>query len=62
MVLVVSHGGVIRGLERHLGVDPEPLPNLGGVWLEVEAGRMVAGSRLLLIDPDDVAVTVPRQL
>lgn len=62
VVLVVTHGGVIRGLERHLGVDPEPLPNLGGVWLEVEAGRMVVGSRLLFIDPGDVAVTVPRQL
>ncbi|MGI8759455.1 MAG: histidine phosphatase family protein [Acidimicrobiales bacterium] len=62
VVLVVTHGGVIRGLERHLGVDPEPLPNLGGVWLQVEAGGMVAGSRLLLIDPGDVPVTVPRQL
>ena len=62
VVLVVTHGGVIRGLERHLGRDPAPLPNLGGVWLELGAGGLEAGSRLLLIDPDDVAVTVPRQL
>jgi probable phosphoglycerate mutase len=62
VVLAVSHGGVIRGLERHLGIDPEPLPNLGGLWVDVTHGRMVAGPRLLLIDPDAVAVTVPRQL
>ncbi|MDP8988105.1 MAG: histidine phosphatase family protein [Actinomycetota bacterium] len=61
-VLVVTHGGVVRGLERHLGVQPAPLPNLGGVWLDVEEGRWQLGSRVLLVDPDDVAVTVPRQL
>lgn len=62
VVLAVSHGGVIRCLERHLGVDPEPLPNLGGMWLEVTPRGMVAGPRLLLVDPGEVAVTVPRQL
>lgn len=62
VVLVVSHGGVIRCLERHLGVEPEPLPNLGGVWLEATPQAMVAGPRLLLLDPGKVAVTVPRQL
>lgn len=61
-VLAVTHGGAIRSLERHLGVDPDPLPNLGGAWLEVSYGAMVVGPRLLLVDPSDVAVTVPRQL
>lgn len=61
-VLAVTHGGVIRGLERHLGLEPEPLPNLGGVWVDVARGRITAGERLLLVDPDQVAVTVPRQL
>jgi broad specificity phosphatase PhoE len=61
-VLAVAHGGVIRMLERHLGVDPEQLPNLGGVELTVDGDRMSVGPRLLLIDPDDVAVTIPRQL
>ncbi|HEV2809999.1 MAG TPA: histidine phosphatase family protein [Acidimicrobiales bacterium] len=62
-VLAVSHGGAIRSLERHLGVEPHPLPNLGGTWLEVSPGGTVAvGPRVLLVDPDEVAVTVPRQL
>lgn len=61
VVLAVTHGGVIRGLERHLGLEPEPLPNLGGVWVDVVPGRITAGRRLLLVDPHEVAVTVPRQ-
>jgi broad specificity phosphatase PhoE len=61
-VLVVTHGGVIRGIERHLGIAPESLPNLGGAWLDVEPGRWEVGARVLLVDPDDVAVTIPRQL
>ncbi len=61
-VLVVTHGGVIRGIERHSGVEPAPLPNLGGVWLDIEHGRWELGNRVVLVDPDDVAVTVPRQL
>lgn len=61
-VLAVTHGGAIRGLERHLGVDPDPLPNLGGAWLEVSSETMTVGPRVLLIDPVEVAVTVPRCL
>lgn len=61
-VLVVTHGGVIRGIERHLGMEPAPVPNLGGSWLDVDRGRCAVGNRVVLVDPDDVAVTVPRQL
>jgi broad specificity phosphatase PhoE len=61
-VLAVAHGGVIRMLERHLGRSPEQLPNLGGVEITVGTTGMRAGERLLLIDPHDVAVTIPRQL
>ena len=61
-VLAVTHGGFIRALERHLGVDPDPLPNLGGVDVTVEAGGMVLGPRRLLLDPDEAMVTVPRAL
>ena len=61
-VLAVTHGGFIRALERHLGVDPDPLPNLGGVDVTVEAGRMVLGPRRLLLDPDEALVTAPRTL
>ena len=62
-VVAVSHGGVIRSVERHLGREPGPIPNLGGLWVDVAAdGRLRLGERVLLVDPHDVAVTVPRQL
>lgn len=62
VVLAVTHGGVIRSLERQLGVDPEALPNLGGTWLEQSCGTMSVGARVLLVDPSEVEVTIPRQL
>ena len=61
-VVAVTHGGAIRSLERLLGVDPDALPNLGGAWLEVSGSTMEVGPRVLLVDPAEVAVTVPRQL
>lgn len=61
--VAVTHGGVIRGVERSLGRAPEPVPNLGALWVDVDAaGEVHLGERALLIDPHDVAVTVPRQL
>jgi probable phosphoglycerate mutase len=62
-VLAISHGGVIRSVERHLGREPAAIPNLGALWVEVGPdGRLRLGERLLLIDPAEVAVTTPRQL
>jgi broad specificity phosphatase PhoE len=61
-VLAVSHSGVVRFLERHLG-EPRPmLANLAGTWFEVDGDRVTLGDRLLLLDPDHVAVTAPRSL
>jgi probable phosphoglycerate mutase len=59
-VLVVSHGGVLRTLERHLGVAPPPsTPNLGGRWFEVcDGGPIVAGEPLVPIEREHV--TAPR--
>lgn len=48
--IVVSHGGVIRAVTHHLGGDPEPVPNLTGVWLDVEGERLVLGARASLLD------------
>ncbi len=60
VVLAVTHGGVVRALERSLGVEAPPLPNLGGRWFELrEDVEPVPGDRVLLVDPDEVAVTVP---
>lgn len=62
-VVAVSHAGLIRAVERRLGVPLAPLPNLGGLWIEVgEDGTLVAGDRAVLIDPGEAPVTVPRSL
>jgi hypothetical protein len=53
---------VIRTVERQLGGDNPPVPNLGGRSLDVVDGQVLIGDRVLLIDPDDVAVTVPGQI
>jgi len=68
-VLVVTHGGIVRTLERHLGDEVGGLlPNLGGRWIvtaEVggradEDAPWTLGDRVLLLE--DVAVTRPDQL
>ncbi|MBW3614539.1 MAG: histidine phosphatase family protein [Actinobacteria bacterium] len=58
-LLVVSHGGVIRTLERHLGVDAGPTtPNLSGRWFEVDGdGGLRAGEPVLALDPPLVTTT-----
>jgi probable phosphoglycerate mutase len=48
-VLVVSHGGVIRTLERVAGVDAVVRPNLSGRWFALADGRLVAGELVSLV-------------
>jgi probable phosphoglycerate mutase len=60
-VLVVTHGGVVRVVERHLGGDAEGLiPNLGGRWLEHDGNQLKLGERVVLLDESQV--TRPQQL
>lgn len=47
-VLVVTHGGAIRALERSLGADSEPLPNLAGRWFVLDDGELTTGPRVEL--------------
>lgn len=62
-VVVVTHGGVIYALERHLGAEFQRIPNLGARSVTVDgAGRMALGERLLLVDSDEVLVTTPDQI
>ena len=63
-VLVITHGGVVRNLERSFGIEPDPLPNLAGREAAVhpESGAVELGERVLLLSPEDVPVTVPKQL
>ncbi len=68
--VALTHGGVIRTLERHFGTPSAPVPNLGGRWLHVERPRegdgsgaeVLLGDREVLVDPDAIALTVPDQL
>jgi broad specificity phosphatase PhoE len=56
-LLVVSHGGVLRMLEQHLGVQRDfHMPNLGGRWFDVCDGtrRINPGELLVAVDPDHV--------
>jgi len=62
--LAVSHGGVVRTLERALRAHSPAVPNLAGRWVhlaDTELG-LGLGDRLVLIDPDDVELTVPGQI
>jgi probable phosphoglycerate mutase len=64
-VLVVTHGGVVRTLERQLADPDAPgadgvLANLGGRWIHHESGALKLGDRVLLLD--EAQVTRPNQL
>ena len=60
VVLVVSHGGVIRTIERSLGASPVPIANLSGRWFEVAdtdtgapgARRLQPGDPVTLVGTD----------
>ena len=57
-VLVVTHGGVIRILGRHLGGDAVPIPNLAGRWFDRRDGTLEPGPVVHLVPQDHE--TVPR--
>jgi broad specificity phosphatase PhoE len=60
-VLVITHGGVLRTVERHLGGDADGLiPNLGGRWLDHDGETARLGDRIVLLD--DSQITRPEQL
>ena len=59
-MLVVTHAGVIRTLERHLGADDGLLPNLGGRWFDWHDGDPVLGDRVELLPEDEI--TRPEQI
>jgi probable phosphoglycerate mutase len=53
-VLAVTHGGVIRMIERTIGapVDRERLTNLRGRWFEVDGDGIEPGPEVVLLDPE----------
>jgi probable phosphoglycerate mutase len=64
IVLVVTHGGLIGTLERHLHAPWVRVPNLGGRWFHRGDGAdddgIVLGEREVLVDAE--TVTVPDQI
>jgi probable phosphoglycerate mutase len=63
-VVAITHGGLIYAVESHLGARFARIANLAGRWIEVGArdGGLRLGGRVQLVDPHEVAVTVPDQL
>jgi broad specificity phosphatase PhoE len=62
-VLAVSHGGVMRLLERAYGVEQPPVfTNLGGLVVDVHGDRIDVLERVLLLDPSTDHVTAPPNL
>jgi broad specificity phosphatase PhoE len=61
-ILVVTHGGVIGAVEGHLDAAWVRTPNLGARIVHDRDGALELGERVLLVDPDDVQVTTPRQV
>jgi len=52
--LLVTHGALIRNLDRALGVAPHAMPNLGGRWYEVAGdGFITPAEEVSLADPED---------
>ena len=52
-VVIVTHGGVIFAIERHLDVhEVDRLPNLGARQVTVQAGGLRLGDRFTLVDED----------
>lgn len=59
-VIVATHSGVIRTIVRHLGWVDERVPNLGGVWLDVDTSTTDIAARFDLrrrFDPSGVVRT-----
>lgn len=56
-LLVVTHGGVIRAVERHLGGDPRSTPNLSGRWLSTGGSGLVLEDAVALPSAGDEAIT-----
>lgn len=57
-VLVVSHGALIRHLDRVLGLAPRPIANLAGRWYDADGcGGLTPGILVSLVDLDDETIS-----
>lgn len=56
-ILVITHGGVIRALQRHLGLEPAGTQNLAGRWFDLAADNRLRAGELHGL-PDVPAETI----
>ena len=61
-ILVVTHGGVIRALERSHGATEAAIANLGGLRVRVSPAGLVIGGRLDVLDDQPDKVTRNEEL
>jgi broad specificity phosphatase PhoE len=61
-LLVVTHGGVIRALEKSHGRSGNAVTNLGGITVRVSASGHAIGDRVALLDGQTVTITQNEQL
>lgn len=62
-LLVVSHGGLMRAVERAVGLDPgRTTSNLAGRWyaVDIEGGALEPGESVTLVDPELATAPPPR--
>ena len=62
LLLVVTHGGVIRALARSHGLDDVSIANLAGVTLHVSESGHIVGERIALLDGQTMTVTQNEEL
>lgn len=61
-VVIISHGGVIRVVERALGSEPHAVANLGGLDIRGVPDGLELTGRTILIDAAAVMVTSPPEV
>ncbi|MDP9296734.1 MAG: histidine phosphatase family protein, partial [Actinomycetota bacterium] len=49
-LLVVTHGGVIRALEMHSGLQPRGVPVLSGRWFGLDEAKLLPGDAVAVGD------------
>ena len=61
-VVIVSHGGLIRVVEKALDSEPHSVPNLGGLDIRRVPDGLELTGRTVLIDAATVLVTSPPEV
>jgi probable phosphoglycerate mutase len=61
-LLVVTHGGVIRSLEKAHGLSGDAVTNLGGVTVRLSTSGCVVGERIALLEGQTVTITQNEEL